>query len=361
MKYLLIALITPLFFNSFISQKTQIDNNTIWYNGVFYPENISGVNSMNDGEHFTSLDYNKETQAIEINKYSYANYEKVGTILSSANFKPDGKKAITFDDYQFSSDETKLLLATEQESIYRHSSKSNYYIYDVASKKISALSDFSKGKQRLAEFSPNGNKVAFVRENNIFINDLSANKEVTVTTDGKMNEIINGGTDWVYEEEFAFHKGFYWAPDGSKIAYYKFDESKVKEFQMETYGTLYPDRFVFKYPKAGEDNSIISIHVYYVDAGKTFPFNIGTETDIYIPRIQWTNNPNVLCVQRMNRLQNKIELLTTEFSNPNAKLSLAPAKVIYTETAKTYIDIHDNTTFLKDGENFSLDKRKRWL
>jgi len=358
MKYLLIALITPLFFNSFISQKTQIDNNTIWYNGVFYPENISGVNSMNDGEHFTSLDYNKETQALEINKYSYANYEKVGTILSSANFKPDGKKAITFDDYQFSSDETKLLLATEQESIYRHSSKSNYYIYDVASKKISALSDFSKGKQRLAEFSPNGNKVAFVRENNIFINDLSANKEVTVTIDGKMNEIINGGTDWVYEEEFAFHKGFYWAPDGSKIAYYKFDESKVKEFQMETYGTLYPDRFVFKYPKAGEDNSIISIHVYYVDAGKTFPFNIGTKTDIYIPRIQWTNNPNVLCVQRMNRLQNKIELLTTEFSNPNAKLSLAPAKVIYTETAKTYIDIHDNTTFLKDGENFLWTSEK---
>ncbi|MBC8475532.1 MAG: DPP IV N-terminal domain-containing protein, partial [Bacteroidetes bacterium] len=170
MKYLLITLITPLFFNSFISQKTQIDNTTIWYNGVFYPENISGVNSMNDGEHFTSLDYNQETEALEINKYSYANYEKVETILSSADFKPDGKKAIPFDDYQFSSDETKLLLATEQEAIYRHSSKSNYYIYDITSKKISALSDFSKGKQRLAEFSPNGNKVAFVRENNIFIN-----------------------------------------------------------------------------------------------------------------------------------------------------------------------------------------------
>ena len=184
MKYLLIALITPLFFNVFIAQKTQIDNTAIWYNGVFSPGNIGGVNSMNDGKNFTSLDYNKETKAIEINKYSYASYEKVGTILSSADFKPDGKTAIRFDDYQFSSDETKLLLATEQESIYRHSSKSNYYIYDIATKKISALSDFSKGKQRLAEFSPNGNKVAFVRENNIFINDLSANKEVTVTTDG---------------------------------------------------------------------------------------------------------------------------------------------------------------------------------
>lgn len=344
--------------NISFAQKKEINNETIWYSSEFYSENVNGVNSMNDGEYFTSLDVNYQTGEAKLNKYSYKNYEFVETIISSNDFKPNGKDAIGIDDYQFSSDETKLLIATDQEAIYRHSSKSNYYIYEIATKKIIPLSDFNKGKQRLADFSPNGNQVGFVRENNIFIKDLDSGEEITVTNDGKINEIINGGTDWVYEEEFSFDKGFYWSPDGSKIAYYRFDETNVREFQMEMYGTLYPDHYKFKYPKAGEENSKISINVFNVGAKKTFPFDIGSETDIYIPRILWTNNPNILCVQRMNRLQNKIELMTAEFSDPNAKLNAHNSKVIYTETAETYIDIHDNTIFLSDGNNFIWTSEK---
>ncbi len=339
-------------------EKKPIDNMIIWGSGAFYPENVYGGNSMNDGEHFTSLDYNQISQSSKLNKYSYKKYELVETLLDSKDFKPNGTDAVSIDDYSFNADETKILIATEQEAIYRHSSKSNYYIYDIKSKKITPLTDFSKGKQRLAEFSPKGNKVAFVRENNLFVMDFESGKETAVTTDGEMNKIIYGGTDWVYEEEFSFDKGFYWSPDGSKIAYYRFDEEDVKEFQMEMYGTLYPEHYKFKYPKAGEDNSEVRIFVYEVGIERNTQFDIGGNMDIYIPRIFWTNDSDVLCVQRMNRLQNKTELLVGTFKQDRPNKEGVKTKVIYTETAETYIDVHDNTKFLSDGTSFLWTSEK---
>ena len=152
------------------------------------------------------------------------------------------------------------------------------------------MTDFSLGKQRLAEFSPSGDKIAFVRDNNIFISSLMDSSEIQITANGKINETINGATDWVYEEEFSFHKGFEWSLDGSKLAYYSFFEGDVKEFQMEMYGNLYPDHYKFKYPKAGEDNSIVSIFVYELQQERTTAFDIGSNPDIYIPQIKWTKD-----------------------------------------------------------------------
>ncbi|MDG2330659.1 MAG: DPP IV N-terminal domain-containing protein, partial [Flavobacteriales bacterium] len=262
------------------------------------------------------------------------------------------------NDYQFNADETKILLATEQESIYRHSTKAYYYVYDIETKKMAELSESSKGKQRLAQFAPLGNKIAFVRENNIFITNLDEKQEIQITSGGKMNEMIFGATDWVYEEEFSFDNGLYWSPDGRKIAYYYFDESKVKQFQLAMYDGLYPSQYEFKYPKAGEDNSVVQVFVYELSSKRTSAFDTGIDTDIYLPRIKWTNDPDVLMVTRMNRLQNKLELMIGDFDETRPNNTGVRTKVIYSEESETYIDITDNLTFLSDNKSFLWSSEK---
>jgi dipeptidyl-peptidase 4 len=344
--YTLLLLITV---NSVIAQQKQITNQLIWGTREFSPENVYGVESMNDGVHFTVLESDYKAKTTQIDKYTYVGFKKVSTILSSKDFVFN-EKQLSIDEYQFSRDENKLLIATEQESIYRHSSKAFYFIYDVANKRIAPLADMAKGKQRLAEFSPDGTMIAFVRDNNLFVKYLVSGDEIQVTTDGKINEVINGAVDWVYEEEFSFHKGFYWSPNSANIAFYRFDESNVKEFQMEMYGTLYPQQYRFKYPKAGEDNSKIAVKVFNVHSRKTDDFNLGDNEDIYVPRMVWANDGTTLCVQRLNRLQNELELLVGDF-NPGRKM-IVPVEIrtIYTEKSATYIDVHDFMQFTTDNK-----------
>ncbi len=334
-----------------IAQDKELSNELIWYSGEFRTEYVGGINSMNDGVHYTSLEFGDAGS--DIIKYSYASGEKVQTVATSKEVF--GDLGLSIEDYEFSADESKLLVATDVESIYRHSTAANYYIWDIKSKKLTPLSDFSKGKQRLADFSPSGNSVAFVRENNVFIYSATDGSETQVTSDGVVNEVINGATDWVYEEEFGFDKGLYWSNDGNKLAYYRFDESAVKEFQMAMYGDLYPEQYKFKYPKAGEVNSTVSIHVYDLNTNKSRLVNTGTETDIYYPRIKWTEDPNQLCIMRMNRHQNELEFLLCD---NRAKSTILPTTVIYKEAAKTYVEVNDNLFFSKDGQGFYWNSEK---
>lgn len=328
-----------------IGQGKKIDNKTIWSSGTFRAANVYGVESMNDGLHFTRMTYLKGGTAIE--KFSYETYKSAGIIVSSDQLKYNNE-AISIDDYDFNFDESKILIASSQEGIYRHSSKSYYFIYDIQTKSLEPLADMSKGKQSLASFSPDGEKVAFVRNNNIFYRFLNNKEEVQVTFDGTINEIINGATDWVYEEEFSFDRGFYWNPKSDRIAYYKFDESQVKEFQMEMYGTLYPDHYKFKYPKAGEANSVVSIHVFELETNRTEPFHLGYNDDIYVPRICWADNGYTLLVQKMTRLQNQVEVFSGSF-DPQRQMNIPVAtELVFSERSKTYIDVHDNMQLLKD-------------
>ena len=175
----------------------------------------------------------------------------------------------------------------------------------------------------------------------MYVKDLASGATTQITEDGKFNHIINGGADWVYEEEFSFAKAFHWSPDGKKIAFMRFDESEVKEFTMTKFkGGLYPEYETFKYPKVGEKNAVVSIHIYDVASQKTVTAETGDETDIYFPRIKWTQAPNQLCVFRMNRHQNELELLLTDANSGKTSLLLE-------EKNKYYIDIHDDLTFLK--------------
>ena len=332
-----------IFFGAFISASSQLSNELIWASGTFYPKTIKGINPSEDGKYYTSIERDKSK--IEIVKYDYSSNNKVATLFSNVSFNK-----FEFSDYKLSNDQNWLLLFNSKESIYRRSSKSFYYIYDIQNNLLKPLADSSLGKQRLASFSPDNRKIAYVRNNNIYYTYLVDTLEIPVTSNGKINELINGATDWVYEEEFSIHKGFFWSPDGSKIAYYVFDERDVKQFEMEIYDNLYPSQYKFKYPKAGEDNSLIAVKVFDLDNLKTFDFDIGKNPDIYIPRIIWSKGNNELIVFKMNRLQNKLELLSGEFNNQNNPNSGVNIKKIYSETSSTYIDIHDNTFFISKDE-----------
>lgn len=334
---------TLLFFSTDIAAQQEIKKITledIFKDKVFTEKTVSGLRSMNDGEHFTLLENDNQ-----IVKYSYKTGDVVSIIFNAFSNEIDVK------DYEFSGDESKILIATNEEYIYRRSYKADYSIYDLTAKTCEKLSE--NGAQMFASFSPDNSKVAFVRDNNIFIKDLIQKTEQQITFDGMFNYIINGGTDWVYEEEFVFTRAFFWSPDGNQIAYYKFDESNVPVFNMTKYKSeIYPENYAFKYPKAGESNSVVSIHVYDLISGKTKTMDIGSEKDQYIPRIKWTPG-NKLAIIRENRLQNKIEIL---LSNPND----GTHKIIYEESNKYYIERIDDSymTLTRDGRYFIINSEK---
>jgi len=265
---------------------------------------------MNDGLHYTFQNY------LRIEKFSYRTGELIETLFDASDFGEIG----TFSGYKFNASEDKILLETGQEKIYRHSYLASYYVYDLNSGKITPVS--GKGKQQLGTFSPGGSQVAFVRNNNLFIRNLMTDEEMQITFDGVRNEIINGAPDWVYEEEFTFSQAYAWSPDGKKIAFYRFDEREVREYQMTFFGSLYTDSYRFKYPKAGEVNSSATIHVYDLESDKTMAMEIGEESDQYIPRIKWTSDPGVLSILRLNRLQNQLDIL-------HANVSTGESKVVY--------------------------------
>ncbi|MFH1004815.1 MAG: DPP IV N-terminal domain-containing protein, partial [Bacteroidota bacterium] len=194
---------------SLFTQK-QITLKDIWQNGTFSVKKIHDLRSMKDGEHYTVLNSSEKGDAIIM--YEYKSGKAIDTILKNDWLVLPTKK-IEIEDYSFSSDENKILISSESERVYRHSTRENYYIWNREIRKITALS--SGEKQMYAEFSPDGNKICFVRDNNIFIYDIASEKETQITTDGKINNIINGMTDWVYEEEFSFGKAWFWSPDGS--------------------------------------------------------------------------------------------------------------------------------------------------
>ena len=339
-------LIVTLFLGSYTKaqdslKKIQLED--IWQNYKFYPKSVRGIVSLNNGEQYTMI----KNGSIVV--YDYKTGDSVTTLVRAGELKTEEmEKPIRISSFSMNSDETKFLIPTETDAIYRHSSKSVFYVWDSKEKTLERL---SAGKQRLAEFSPDGKYVAFVRDNNLFIKDMTTKKETAITTDGEFNHIINGTCDWVYEEEFGFTKGFHWSSDSKKIAFYKFDESRVKEYTLTYYGELYPKLYTYKYPKAGEDNSIVNIYVYHLADNETVKMDVGEETDQYLPRIKWTNDAGILAIERLNRLQNHLDILL-------ADARTGQSRIMYSEDNKYYIDITDNLTFVNENDKFLITSER---
>ena len=314
------------------AQKKDIALEEIW-NGTFSTERMNSLNSMN-GDFYSLLNFDRNSKSTTVDKYSYATLEKVETVVNSK----DLKEINYFESYAFNNDETKLMLGVDEEQIYRHSSLGVFYVYDLASKSLQLI---DKEKIQEPTFSPDSKKVAYVKNNNIFIKNLETSEVIQITSDGKKNQIINGICDWVYEEEFSFARAFEWSKDSKNLAFLRFDETEVPTFSMDIVGSdLYPTQQVFKYPKAGEKNSVVTLHFYNVSAVKTTKIDLGDYE--YIPRIKWTNNPEILSVITLNRHQNDLKLFAVNASN-------FTSKVILNETDKAFVDIQDNLTFLADN------------
>ena len=307
------------------------------YNGTFRAQGMDELQSMKNTNQYTVLNPDRVSRSMQIDLYDFATLKKTATLIDTKNFPAlsDG-----IDSYTFSSDEKLILIANNSNQIFRHSFTADYYLYTIESKQLTKLFDFQVQEPT---FSPDGKKIAYAKENNLFVYDLATKQSKLVTTDGKKNSIINGITDWVYEEEFAFVKAFDWSADSKKLAYIRFDESEVPEFSMSIFQKeLYPTVETFKYPKAGEKNSAVSLHIYDVNAATVKTVNLGNYNDFYIARMKWTNDGNVLSAQVLNRHQDNLDLL---FIDGNS----GAAKVVLNEKDKAYVDVTDNLTFLKNN------------
>ena len=302
--------------------------------GTFEQKTVSGVRSLSDGERYTTMSDGR------VLCFSYRTGEPAGVLFDASAAEP----RIEFTDYVLSADERRLLLTTDVEPIYRHSFTAEYWIYDRQDGSLRRLSQ--GGPQQQAQFSPDGSRVAFVRGGNLFVADPAAGSERQLTFDGRFNHIINGLPDWVYEEEFSFARAFAWSPDGRKIAYLRFDESRVKQYNMNRFaGGLYPENYTFKYPKAGEQNSVVELYCCDVADGSTVRMDTGEQTDQYIPRLFWTPTGQ-LGFYRLNRLQNHFEVLLCDSSGAS--------RVVYDERNDRYVERVDGrtVTFLPDGDRF---------
>ena len=319
-----------LFLTGLTAQKKDITLEEIW-GGAFRTEYMDALRSMNNGKEYTVLNFSRNPQGSSLDKYDYKTQKKVATIVASNDAIP------FFTSYEFSNDESQIILATEIEPIFRHSRLGVYYVYDVKSKELVKISD---DKIQEPELSPDGTKVAYAKENNLYLFNLKTKQTTQLTTDGVAGSIINGITDWGYEEEFAFVQAFAWNSSGTKIAFLRFDESNVPNFSMDVYGQdLYQYQYQFKYPKAGEENAKVSLHMLDVSSGAISEVNLGNP--YYIPRIKWMNNADYLSVRTLNRHQNIMKLIAV-----NAKDN--STEVLLEETDDAYVDVTDDLTFLED-------------
>ncbi|MCK5824601.1 MAG: S9 family peptidase [Ichthyobacteriaceae bacterium] len=326
-------LLIILFASSGVFAQTDISLEDIW-NSKFHTESIDEIHPMKNGEYFTVLKHNNNSSSIQ--KYQFSDFTKVNTIVNGLDIKNHS----VFNKYQFSPNEKSVLLATEYNNIYRHSYLAKHILYNLENRTLIFL---SKQKEQEPSFSPNGKKIAFVANNNIYIKNLTDSLTTKITSDGKTNSIINGVTDWVYEEEFAFVKAYEWSANGKYIAYLKFNETDVPEISMDIFSnSLYPKQLKYKYPKAGEKNSIVSLYIYNTIDSTTTKVKASELNEFYIPRIKWTNKSGVLSFTILNRHQNNLELKTVDASSMEVKTLL-------TEKSNTYVEADNNLTFLADN------------
>ena len=311
-------------------EKKQLTVEDIYGSTKFSGKKLREVYWLPDSAAFTYLEGNPDTKLSDIYLYNISMAEKK-MILEGSSIKYKGE-SIWISSYEWSPDQKYLLISGPKKKIWRRSGESSYYIYDLDNKTVTAIANENASIQ-YAKISPDGNSAAYMLDNNLFVADIKTGKAKALTLDGN-SDILNGVFDWVYEEEFSSADAWRWSPDGKKITFWSLDQTNVKPFiymldQLPRYNVAH----TIKYPKVGETNSTIKIGVVDIKTGRITWMDLGEERDIYIPRIEWTNSSNTLGIERLNRKQNKLELLFADVSSGKTKLILTdtdPAWVVDT-------------------------------
>ena len=295
-----------------------------------------------DGATWTVVRPNEEEQD-ELWEVDAASGEE-RLLVSADMLRPAGvPDPLPIDDYEFSADGSQLLILTESEMIWRRSRQGRHWVLHLESGALSALSD-DPAPQMLAKFSPDGRFVSFVREHDLFLVDLRSGEERALTTDGS-DDIINGTTDWVYEEELSFYDGYRWSPDGRRIAYWKFDQSPIRPFYMIDDLELYATPIPVRYPKSGTRNSDVRVGSLEIATGVTTWFDVGPDSEAYIARMDWAESSDEVVIQVLNRHQNRLTLLIGEAASGRTR-------VVLTETDEAWVDVHDDLKWVDEGRRF---------
>ena len=313
--------------------------------GKYRAKMMGEIYSMNDGNRYTMLSGDNK----KIIAYSFKTGAPVDTVFDVETAK--GCSLDRIAGYEFDAAETRILIHTAVTPIYRRSFTTNYYVFQIARNELQPLSTEHQ-PQQMASFSPNGRMVAFAYNNNLYLKKLDYNTVSAITTDGEKNRVINGTPDWVYEEEFGANRYFEWSPDSRRIAWIRFDESQIKMFSFDWYAHPYDLQYTYKYPKAGETNSTVSVHVYDIPNRKTTQMECGEGNDIYFPILKWSNGNDSLIVVRLNRTQTNLEVLNV---NPRSGVS----SVLLSENDKVYVDYQNykNISFLSDNSFIILSEK----
>lgn len=316
---------------------TDLNLENIWKENKFNAKSIPGFSFLTDGSHYTKLQKNK------IISFHLLSGNEVETIFDAENINYKGVLEGNINDYQFSQDEQKLLIHIEQEAIYRRSNKAITFFFDRNQNNLKKI--HGGRKISFPTFSPDGNRVAYVLDNNLYIWDIIRDSITAVTSDGFKNKILNGAGDWVYEEEFGLSNAFDWSPDSKFLAFLRFDETKVPQFTMTNFNAeAHPEYVTFKYPKVGDENAKVSVGIYSLSTEK-ITFAVTDSTIEYIPRIQWTKKPDYLCILTLNRHQNHLKRYLMDRESGNLTLFLE-------EKEDTYLSIDDHLTFLSNYNQF---------
>jgi dipeptidyl-peptidase-4 len=348
MKKAIMVLIGLFFGGGMMSaQKKILTLDDIFNSNQFLGKTVSDVQWLPDGKSFTFSRINSATGQADIYRHEVAT-GKINRIVDGDALVWKGQK-ITMTAYQTTGQQNILLITGPTKQIWRHSYTAPYFLFDIRTKQITALANGDHQLQNVT-LSPDSKWVAFVKNNNLFVAEIGKENIVQLTNDGSFN-ILNGVFDWVYEEEFGRADAYRWSPDSKKIAFWRTDQTRVKTFYMLDEIPHYSKLIELKYPKVGEKNALIDILVVDITTGSIEKMDIGDNEDIYIPRIEWTNRPNILSIQRLNRKQNNLELLF-------ADVATGKTRRVLVDQNEAWVDVTDDFCFLRQSRRIIWTSEK---
>ncbi len=347
MKKLLLSFFMLAFAVIAFGQAKKITVEKIWDDFYFYPRGVAGYTAMPKSDCYTVV------KRGGIERYSFATGELIDMLLSNADLERLSGGTVDISKvsgYEFTADESKIVLAIDEESIWRRSTLAFYYVYDIAAKTLTLVAD-TNTKLHFAVLSEDGTKVLFARDCDLFYQELATGKITQITRDGKPNAILNGYADWVYEEELDMSRAASWSPDGTKIAFLRFDESRVKEYNFALYDELYPTDFKYKYPKAGEDNSLVDVYIYDVAAKSLTKVDLGDNSNCYFPRVYWMPNSQDAVILKLNRHQDRLDFI-------RYNTATRQQDIVYTDQNDKWLDVTDNYYFLSDNNSMIVTSER---